>query len=334
MSRRLLGQLTTASRGIMAVARVRTNGFCCPLCLRFLPVTCAADAHAPAKRLGGRPVTFLCTACNGYLGFSYEAGAAQIVTLVRAQAEGKPTTLRGSVSAPDGPHLFVETTFGPSETIEGAAPGEPPLRHHDLNVRHLRPNPEVISRFKAAQERTGGRMNIRWESPADADLKLSLLSPGPIWRCSRALATQSSSAQQVASPAKRCSRARIDGLSPAFIFSLGSFDGVLTPPRTRPALLTTLAKRVARARRAAACQSTRVVRLVFVAREDLHDLISASAASWPAPGRGTYPRVGKRRLPRKRRVRIRLRGLPVAGSSLRAPGRTGQRRQRTCRWSP
>lgn len=72
---RILAQLR------LSFANVLGNGppmgrFCCPLCLRILPETCATMAHAPSERLGGQVAGVQCKGCNSYLGRRYEAELA------------------------------------------------------------------------------------------------------------------------------------------------------------------------------------------------------------------------------------------------------------------
>ena len=122
---RLMQELLNARAGLRAVAGVTTDGFCCPLCLRLLPFSCASEAHAPARRARGEAKTFLCKACNNYLGFSYEAAAVEALAQIRAQAAGERIPVRASVATPGGPHLFVEAQFGPSAVVAGDGASTP-----------------------------------------------------------------------------------------------------------------------------------------------------------------------------------------------------------------
>lgn len=101
---RLASQLARARRGFSRVTGRNLVGFCCPLCLRLLPDSCASLAHAPARALGGRPVAFLCRACNGYLSRSFEAAAISSLAAIGAGSNRQELTVRFGPKG--GPQLF------------------------------------------------------------------------------------------------------------------------------------------------------------------------------------------------------------------------------------
>lgn len=152
------------------------TGFCCPLCLRRLPSLCATEAHAPARRVGGRRAAFLCKACNNFLGFAYEASAVAAIESTRLAAQGKPAPIRASLSTPGGPHLFVEASFLETAPDPEVAARLGPRRHHRLDVRHLSPDPDVLARFKAARAGHDGRIEIHLKSPSIPNVRLAYLS--------------------------------------------------------------------------------------------------------------------------------------------------------------
>lgn len=99
-----------AAGGFQAVTDRPVSGFCCPLCLRQLQVSCATVAHAPAKAVGGLSLTFLCRTCNSYLGTAFEASAIEAlrrgpsqrqVMKVRFGRKGGPMPVRRAVIETD-----------------------------------------------------------------------------------------------------------------------------------------------------------------------------------------------------------------------------------------
>ena len=69
---KILGRLRLSFEAVLGY-ELPAARFCCPLCLRMLPDTCATLAHAPAERLGGSIVGVLCKACNSFTGHRFEA---------------------------------------------------------------------------------------------------------------------------------------------------------------------------------------------------------------------------------------------------------------------
>jgi hypothetical protein len=223
----MLTTLQSAAAGILAVARVATDGFCCPLCLRFLPLQCASEAHAPARKLGGRSSTFLCKACNNFLGFSYEAAAVEALTQVRAQAAGHRIPYRAALAVPGGPHLFVEALVGASKAIETEGTS-PPQQMHDINIHHRKVDHALIERFNAARRAGDGRITIQTTAPSELDFKLAVLS----WAYLSLFARLGYAV--VFSPAGRAARyalleRTLDGFDPTPFFTFGQFEGVIAP---------------------------------------------------------------------------------------------------------
>src|SRR5450759_5394646 len=88
----LVAQLDDARSGFLAVAGGKNDGFCCPLCVRVLPQTCATVAHSPSKEVGGGGQTFLCKACNSFLGTAYEGATTGLIARIKeAKATGGST---------------------------------------------------------------------------------------------------------------------------------------------------------------------------------------------------------------------------------------------------
>lgn len=117
------GMLAEAGRGFKEVVGRDVSGFCCPLCLRELDLSCSSVAHAPAEALGGRPVAFLCRHCNSYLGTAFEASAIETARsapvdgrqrlTVRFGRQGGPMLARRAVIETDSdgvPHLTLDGT--------------------------------------------------------------------------------------------------------------------------------------------------------------------------------------------------------------------------------
>lgn len=59
------------------------HGFVCPLCIGDVPVSCATVAHAPAKAIGGRPVTHLCRQCNNTMNKRFEQKSYPFFTAMK-----------------------------------------------------------------------------------------------------------------------------------------------------------------------------------------------------------------------------------------------------------
>jgi hypothetical protein len=120
--------------------------FCCPFCVRSLPATCASQAHAPSKHLGGHVVTLLCRHCNEGLSRLYEAAVVPELKGKGAARSGERSlTLRVGSGEPGRSPLKVPATLRswagrPSEFHIG------PARGNDATKRRWREEVEIIGR--------------------------------------------------------------------------------------------------------------------------------------------------------------------------------------------
>jgi hypothetical protein len=134
----LARRIAIASRGFEAVVGRRVSGFCCPLCAKELPLSCASVADCPAKAVGGRPLTFLCKRCNNFLGQEFESAAAMLlksrvpgspgveVMRVKFGRKGGPQTYhRARVDhSPNGPSLDMDALGKVTDYVKQAAKDE------------------------------------------------------------------------------------------------------------------------------------------------------------------------------------------------------------------
>lgn len=211
----LLAQLADARRGLVGVAGVFTNGFCCPLCARVLPTSCATVAHAPSKEVGGGAQTFLCKACNSFLGTAYEAGADSYISAIEeAKASGASTT-KITLTNRQGTRLFMDGVFSGgrgNKRIEGKARGR---------------NKAAAERF-SAERKEGDPLFLGFQVPGEETIKLAYLS----W--AYLLLFRRLGYAFVFSVAGRDARSALLGgsvkaLSPAFFFTYGEFKGEASP---------------------------------------------------------------------------------------------------------
>jgi hypothetical protein len=221
LSDRLRAQLADGQRGLFGVTRIRTNGFCCPLCVRILPFTCATDGHAPSEVVGGIPRAFLCKSCNNFLGTRYEAGAADYIR-GRRQASSRGgedyrVSLRRKVgSAEVGPRIYLNATLS-GEGIDKR-----------IDARPVRRNPDLEKRFGAG--RTEGETLVLHlpRRPSDDSIRLAFLSWVHLLLFAElGYAYVFSGAGRAARTALRSTS--ITGLNRAFFFVRGGYDGETEP---------------------------------------------------------------------------------------------------------
>lgn len=157
----LANQVAMASRGFEAVVGRATEGFCCPLCARELPSSCASVADCPAKAVGGRPLTLLCKRCNNLLGQEYESEAA---ALLHGQVPGEPWTqvLPVKFGRKNGP-----ITFHKAKMVH--RPGEPSIEMEPLGefTDYMR---------QAAGDESLGPFTLQFTPPSEPATKLAYLS--------------------------------------------------------------------------------------------------------------------------------------------------------------
>lgn len=160
VSRLLRNRLSAAAKGFLAVAGRSPNGFCCPLCLRELPETCATSAHGPAEGIGGRAVGVLCRRCNSFIGTAYESHALDLIRSVPRDGRQTLTMRVGRTGGPLTYHRGVLERAGPKEwRLEGD-----PIGTIDKYVLDdLRAHP-------------GHGLTITFRLPTEKPLRLALLS--------------------------------------------------------------------------------------------------------------------------------------------------------------
>lgn len=212
----LVAQIRQADAGILGVAGIITDGFCCPLCVRVLPKTCATLAHAPSEAVGGKGATFLCKACNSFLGSAYEAGADDYIAEMRAGAEG--IKRRISLAHPTGPRLYMDAVF--------AGEGD----HKPISAEPRGRNEEAEARFAAAKPEDG-RLLLQFRFAGESNIKLAFLS----W--AHLLLFRELGYMYVFSEAGRAARSAlltgtITKLGPAFFLMRGAFRGETVPIAT------------------------------------------------------------------------------------------------------
>jgi hypothetical protein len=148
-----------AAGGFQAVTERPISGFCCPLCLRQLQVSCATVAHAPAEALGGLALTFLCRTCNSYLGTAFEASA--IEALRRGPSHRQVMKVRfGRKGGPMPVHRAV---------IETDADGNRSLSLEPLGKL----DPHVLEDFERHSDEP---MQIQFQGESQLPTKLAFLS--------------------------------------------------------------------------------------------------------------------------------------------------------------
>jgi hypothetical protein len=214
----LAAQISDARHGFEAVSGILVSGFCCPLCIRQLPTGCATVGHAPSKAIGGTGQTFLCKACNSFLGAAYEADAVSVIAdLEEARASGT-TTRKATIGHPQGPRLYVDATF---------SVGDNPA---SINANPRGRNAEAEERFQAGHE-SGEPLQIRFQTPGEKSVKLAYLSWAYLLLFRRlGYAFTFSVAGRVARNALLTGS--VAELSPSFYFSYGDLDGKAAPTST------------------------------------------------------------------------------------------------------
>jgi hypothetical protein len=214
----LLAQLDDARSGFYSVSGIETDGFCCPLCVRVLPRACATIAHAPSKEVGGSGRTFLCKACNSFLGTAYEAGADEfMLTLQEGKLTGR-TRHRIAANLQTGPRIYLDAI------VSGV--GAP----NSIEAKPRRRNKEAETRFGVAKE-LGGPLSLAFRVPSESNVRLAYLS----W--AHLLLFRSLGYAFVFSESGRLARAALLSgsmaqLSRAFFFTYGEFDGQTSPVTT------------------------------------------------------------------------------------------------------
>ena len=159
----LLSQLAEARSGFLAVAGIQTDGFCCPLCVRVLPETCATIAHSPSKEVGGDGQTFLCKACNSYLGTAYEAAASEWLSRIIEARATRGTTHKVALRHGKGTRLYADAVL----SGEG--------RDHGIQAQLRGKNRKAQDRF-AADSKSGEALSISLRLPNESTIKLAYLS--------------------------------------------------------------------------------------------------------------------------------------------------------------
>ena len=215
----LVAQLDDARSGLFAIAAILTDGFCCPLCVRVLPESCATIAHAPSKEVGGAGSTFLCKACNSFLGTAYEGAADEYVTSIKVAKSTGSVKQRITLRHRNGPRLFLDAVFSGTTDADRRIEAEP-----------VRPNEEAERRF-GAEKRPGEPLFLSFKVPSEEHLKLAYLSWALLLLFRRlGYAFVFSRSGSVARTALLSGTTK--GLSPAFFFSYGAFEGDMSPTAT------------------------------------------------------------------------------------------------------
>jgi hypothetical protein len=209
----LVEQLRDAEAGIFGVAGIATNGFCCPLCVRVLPKTCATVAHAPSREVGGKGQTFLCKACNSFLGTAYEAGVDEYIADMRSGTAGVKRKI--TLSRDTGPRLYYDAVFS----------GEKGTKR--ISAEPRRRNKQAEQRFNAAKT-DDEKLVIQFRFAGEANIKLAYLS----W--AHLLLFRELGFTYIFSDAGRLARSALltsstKQLSPAFFLVRGTYKGETSP---------------------------------------------------------------------------------------------------------
>jgi hypothetical protein len=212
----LRGQLDDAISGLLAISNITTNGFCCPLCLRLLPRSCANVAHAPSEELGGKAQTFICASCNSFLGRTYEASVETFITALRDEASTGTVNQKISISNPGGPHIYMNAAFSGTDD-----------ESRRIDAKPIRRNPETEARFGAGKKR-GQSLLVRYKVPSEEGVKLAYLSWAFLLLFRRlGYAFVFSTGGRLARHALLAGTTK--HLSPAFFFTYGTFAGAIAP---------------------------------------------------------------------------------------------------------
>jgi hypothetical protein len=194
------------------VASLSVDGFICPLCLRSLPDVCGTIAHAPAESVGGKPVTFLCKACNNFLGTTYEAGLSGWIERQREARTSGTATHKATLRHGDGTLLYADASFAGPNGIKAQIRGG---------------NRPAQSRF-GAEAKAGVPLKISFRQPGEANLKLGYLAWGYLQLFARV--GYSFVLSEAAMPAREALLTRsVRALGPAFFMISGQFDGGIAP---------------------------------------------------------------------------------------------------------
>lgn len=212
-------QLGDARSGLLAISGIRTDGFLCPLCVRILPETCATLAHAPSKEVGGSGQTFLCKACNSFLGTAYEAAADDYIGSIEDAKASGSVSQKISLRHRTGPRLYMDAVFSGTTDADRRIEAEP-----------IRRNAEAERRFGDAKG-PGEPLFLSFRVPSEDHVKLAYLS----WAF-LLLFRRLGYAFVFSVSGRKARRALLTGtasdLSPAYFFSYGEFAGEASPTST------------------------------------------------------------------------------------------------------
>jgi hypothetical protein len=215
----LLAQLNDARHGLLAISGIATDGFCCPLCVRVLPESCATLAHAPSKEVGGDGATFLCKPCNSFLGTAYEGAADEFISSIAEAKRTGSVKQKISIGHRDGVRLYMDAVFSGTTDANRRIEAEP-----------IRPNPDAEERFAVGREQDQVLL-LRFRVPSEDHVKLAYLSWAFLLLFRRlGYVFVFSRSGQLARTALMFGSTK--GLSPAFFFSYGDFEGEMSPIAT------------------------------------------------------------------------------------------------------
>jgi hypothetical protein len=102
-----------------ATTGTEPSGFICPVCLRDVDVDRVTQAHAPAEKVGGKVVTYICATCNSDMGSRYEAGGVDAVRRRRGLVAGEWTD-KGRVGSGLPGRNLIGSTIKVKKSAEGA----------------------------------------------------------------------------------------------------------------------------------------------------------------------------------------------------------------------
>ena len=211
----LVAQLNDARSGFLAVSGVKTDGFCCPLCIRVLPQTCATVAHSPSKEAGGDGQTFLCKACNSYLGTAYEAGAAGMLSRIREARATGGSTHKIALAHRGGARIYTEAVL----SGDGAK--------HRVEATSRRKATAAEKRF-AKEAQGGAPLTMSFQAPGEENIKLAFLSWAYLL-LSRRLGYVFVFGESGRMARRALLSGSVKSLSPAFFVIRGQLDGVVEP---------------------------------------------------------------------------------------------------------
>ena len=200
---------------MLAVAGTETDGFCCPICVRVLSQACATIAHSPSKEVGGDGLTFLCKACNSFLGTAYEAATAGLLSrIIEAKATGGATH-KVAFAHVGGTRLYTDAVLSGDGT------------DHSVTAIPRGKRSAAEERF-ADEANRGTPLNLTFVVPGEQNVALAYLSWAYL-RLFRRLGYVFVFGESGRLTRTALLSGSIDPLGPAFFMIRGRLEGVVSP---------------------------------------------------------------------------------------------------------